>query len=258
MWDIFHTIFKYREKESPDKLGLYPERVHVAAMPERRYLWTSRILVVMAGISMSLTMMLSLVVYLMLPQKTVAPRLLQINKYFSQLELVPRSEARIRATDLLAEQHITDYIILRNTITNDYDELLSRWGKGEIVYWYSSRSVFEAFYKSDVRFNIMQFREKGLQRFVKIEWVRPLTMGLWQAQYLTMDVLPGVEKVDTKIWRATMRIAFMRVELPKKEDMIKNPFGFVVRNYSLSYVGTPETSAHYLERAKELTEGAYK
>lgn len=257
MWDIFHTVFKYREKESPDKLGLYPERVHIAALPERRYLWTSRLLVILAVISMSFTMMLALSICLMLPQKTVYPRLLQINKYFSILELVQPAEKKIYATDLLAEQHITDYIILRNTITNDYDELLSRWGKGEIVYWYSARSVFESFYKSDARHNLMQFREKGLQRFVKVEWVRPLTMGLWQAQYLTMDVLPGVEKIDTKIWRATMRIAFMRVQNQKKEDMIKNPFGFVVLNYSLSYVGTPETSAHYLERAKELTEGAY-
>ena len=40
MLDIFQTIFKYREKKSPDQLGFYPEKVHVSAMPERRYLWT--------------------------------------------------------------------------------------------------------------------------------------------------------------------------------------------------------------------------
>ena len=175
-----------------------------------------------------------------------------------QNNMLINDEIYTRATDLLAEQHITDYIILRNTITNDYDELIARWGPGEIVYWFSARPVYEAFYRGDVTHNIVQFKEKGLQRFVKVEWVRPLTMGLWQAQYLTMDVLPGVEKVDTKIWRATMRIAFLRLPFKTKEDQIKNPFGFVVQNYSLSYVGTPETSAHYLERARELTEGAYQ
>ena len=40
----------------------------------------------------------------------------------------------------------------------------------------------------------------------------------------SMDVLPGVEKIDTKIWRATMRIAFLRLPFPSKEDQIKNPF----------------------------------
>lgn len=258
MFEIFHTVFKYKEKESPDKLGLYPERVHVNAMPERRYLWTSRILVILACISMCINMMLALTVYLLLPQKSVYPRLLKINKYFSQLELVETAEVQIRATDLMAEQYITEYIILRNTITNDYDELLSRWGKGEIIYWYSARTVFESFFKNEVRQNLALFREKELQRFVKVEWVRPLTMGLWQAQYITMDVVPGVEKVDTKIWRATMRIGFERVINARKEDMIKNPFGFIVRNYSLSYVGTPESSPHYLERARELADRAYQ
>ena len=216
------------------------------------------LLVIMAAISMSISMMLALTIYLLIPQKSVYPRILQINKYFSELELVKNDEIYTRATDLLAEQHITDYIILRNTITNDYDELLARWGKGEAVYWFSAKPVYDAFYKGDVTHNIMQFKEKGLQRFVKVEWVRPLTMGLWQAQYLTMDVLPNSSKVDTKIWRATMRIAFIKLPFPSKEDQIKNPFGFVVQNYSLSYVGTPETSAHYLERARELTEGAYQ
>ena len=258
MFEIFHTIFKYREKESPDQLGLYPERVHVNAMPERRYLWTSRILVILAAISMSITMMLALTIYLLVPQKTVYPRILQINKYFSELELVQNDEVNTRATDLLAEQHITDYIILRNTITNDYDELMSRWGPGEIVYWFSAKPVYEAFYRGDVTHNIMQFKEKGLQRFVKVEWVRPLTMGLWQVQYLTMDLLPGATKPDTKIWRATMRITYVKIPFTKREDAIANPFGFIVRNYSLAYHGTPETSAHYLETVKKETEDTYR
>ena len=258
MFEILHSLFKHKEKESPDKLGLYPEMVHINAMPERRYLWTSRIMVILASISMCLNMMLAMTVYILIPQKTVYPRLLQINKYFSQLELVKNSEVRTKATDLLAEQYIRDYITLRNTITNDYDELLARWGKGEIVFWTSARSVYEVFNASDVQHNMMLFKEKGLQRFVKIEWVRPLTLGLWQAQYLTMDIVPGVEKVDTKIWRVTMRIMFARIPFPSKEDRIKNPFGFLVLNHSLSYVGTPESSAHYLERAKGNAENKAK
>ena len=70
MFDIFHTIFKYKEKESPDVLGLYPERVHVTAMPERRYLWTSRILVIIASMSICINIMLASTIYLLLPQRT--------------------------------------------------------------------------------------------------------------------------------------------------------------------------------------------
>lgn len=79
-------LFRFREKKSPDKLGLYPEAVHIDAMPERRYLWTSRILVIVGAISMSVTIMLACTVYLLLPQRGARPRLLQTNKFFSQLE----------------------------------------------------------------------------------------------------------------------------------------------------------------------------
>ncbi len=254
MFDIFYTVFKYKEKESPDKLGLYPERAHTQAMPERRYLWSSRILVILAVISMSITMMLALTIYLMLPQKTVYPRLLQINKYFSQLELVQPAERHILVTDLIAEQHISEYITLRNAITSDYDQLLSRWGQRQTIFWYSDANVYNKFYSTDVKYNLMLFKKKALQRYVKVEWVRPLTFGLWQAQFLTMDMSPDTDKIDTKIWRATLRITYMNLPFKTKDDAMKNPFGFVVTNYSLGYVGTPDTSPHYLQRARELAE----
>ena len=66
MLDILRTVFKYREKQSPDKLGLYPEQVHVQAMPERRYLWTSRFLVITACLSICLSMMLAMTIFLLL------------------------------------------------------------------------------------------------------------------------------------------------------------------------------------------------
>ena len=127
MWDIFNTVFKYKEKESPDKLGLYPESVHVDAMPERRYLWTSRILVIVACMSISFNMMLASIIYLMLPQRSAYPRLLYINDYFSQLEQLQPQERRISATDLITEQHIYNYIMLRHAIPEDFDELNEKW-----------------------------------------------------------------------------------------------------------------------------------
>ena len=108
MFEIFNTIFKYKEKQSPDQLGLYPERVHVEAMPERRYLWTSRVLVILTCLGISFNMMLAATIYLLLPQRTVYPRLFQINKYFSMLEQVQPAEINYPVSDLITEEHITE------------------------------------------------------------------------------------------------------------------------------------------------------
>ncbi len=253
MLDIFHTIFKYREKESPDRLGYYPERVHINAMPERRYLWTSRVLVICACLSICINMMLASTIYVLLPQRSVAPQLFQINKYFSQLEQVQPAEVRMPVGDLVAEQHINEYIMLRFLISSDYDELISRWGRGSTIYWYSSSPVYEDFAKNDIAYNVMQFREKGLRRDVEIEWTRPLSRGLWLGQFKTLDYLPEYNFPIVNFWRATLRIGFTTIPFKSREDAIANPFGFLVTSFSLAYHGSPKSSKHYLETVKKTT-----
>ena len=257
MFVILHSIFRYKDKKSPDELGLYPESVHIEAMPERRYLWASRVLVIIACLSICFNMMLASGIYLMLPQRTVMPKLFQINKYFSMLEQVQPAEINFPVSDLITEEHITEYIINRYIVTSDYDELMSRWAKGSTLYWYSSGPVFDDFAKNDAEYNIMQFREKSLQRDVEIEWIKPLARGLWQVQFRTIDYTPDAAEPAVTIWRATLRVAYVRIPFPKKEDGILNPFGFLVTNFSLAYHGTPESSAHYLETAKKVTEEAF-
>lgn len=257
MFDIFKTIFKYKEKESPDKLGKYPEAAHVNAMPERRYLWTSRILVIISSISISLSMMLASTVYLLLPQRGAAPYLLQTNNYFSQLELTQKAEKTVPVQDLITEQYIEEYINLRHVISNDYDELMSRWAAGSQLYWLSSRMVFQSFAANDVQNNILQFRMRGLMRLVEVEWIKPMTRGLWHAQFITLDYYPGEEKPVINIWRAYLRVVFTDINFYNKEQRVMNPFGFLVLNYSLSYMGTPDEPESYLNTAKEARNQIY-
>ena len=258
MFDIFHTIFKFKEKESPDQLGFYPERVHIKAMPERRYLWTSRILVILACISICINMMLASTIYVLLPQIRVAPQLFQINKYFSQLEQVQPMLVSMPVGDLIAEQHINTYILQRYVITEDYDELLRRWGVGSTIYWYSSNQVYADFSKNDVAYNMMQFREKGLRRDVEIEWTRPLSRGLWQVQFRTIDYLPNQSKPSVNIWRATLRIKKTKIPFAKTEDAIANPFGFLVLSYSLAYHASVQDPENYLNVIRETTENQFR
>lgn len=134
-------LFRFREKKSPDKLGLYPEAVHIDAMPERRYLWTSRILVIVGAISMSVTIMLACTVYLLLPQRGARPRLLQTNKFFSQLENSDPAE-KMPVMDLVTEQLIEKYIKLRHEIPESQSQLYNRWAMKSEFYWLSSVGVF--------------------------------------------------------------------------------------------------------------------
>ena len=253
MFDIFNTIFKYKEKASPDKLGLYPERVHVDAMPERRYLWTSRVLVIIACFSICFNMMLAASLYVMLPQRGSAPQLFYIDKYFSQIERMQPFELKYPVSNLITEENITNYIMMRYIITNDYDELARRWAEGSYIYWHSNGEVFQDFQRYDARYNLIQFRQKNMMRDVEIDWIRPLTRGLWQTQFRTLDYMPNADEPIISTWRATMRIQYVVFNRVNHEDSLKNPFGFLVTNYSLSYLGLENDTEHYLSQAKRIT-----
>lgn len=255
MFDIFRTLFKYREKESPDELGYFPEKVHVESFPERRYLWTSRLLVILAGLSICFNMMLASAIYLMLPVIRVSPRFYSINKYFSQIEQIQPREVKFPVSDLITEQHIQEYLTLRYTITNDYEDLLQRWGSGSALFWYSTPAVYSDFITTDVQPNLMQFRKNGLERYIEIEWIRPLSHGLWQAQFMTYDFTAKNRTPVINYWRATMRIIYARLNFEEKEDRVLNPYGFLVASYSLAYHGAEGETESYIDTARRRSQG---
>ena len=66
MFNLFYTLFKYKEKAQKDELGYYPEKVDVKAFPERRFLWTSRFFVVVSCLSLCFSMILGGILCLMI------------------------------------------------------------------------------------------------------------------------------------------------------------------------------------------------
>ncbi len=253
MFDIFHTLFRYKEKESPDELGAFPVRVHVGAFPERRYLWTSRFLVILAGLSICLNMILVLSIYLMIPSIKVQPTFFNINKYFSQIEMVQPREIKYPVTDLISEQYIREYLLNRYTITNDIEETIQRWRPGSKLFWTSTPNVYTDFKSGELSINLRQMKQ-GLQRYIDIAWIRPLLRGLWQAQFTTYDIMPGQKPVIV-YWRVTMRVVYAKLSFKDKDDQIMNPYGFLVASYSLAYHGAEGDNESYIDTARRQARG---
>ena len=152
---------------------------------------------------------------------------------------------------MLTEYYIDEYILLRHVISDDYDELVARWAAGAKLYWLSSHRVFQSFITNDVENSIRQFRTRSMVRMVEVEWVRPITKGLWLAQFITLDKYPDEIAPIVNIWRAYMRVGFTAINYANRRQRELNPFGFLVLNYSLAYVGTPDEPMSYLNTAKD-------
>ncbi len=255
MIEIFHTLFKYKEKESPDQLGAYPERVHVEAFPERRYLWTSRLLVMLAVISISFNMMLASTIYVLLPQITVYPNFFSINDYFSQVEMVQKREISFPVADLVSEKYIDDYLNLRYTITDNEREMKKRWGSGSSFYWMQTPAVYNEFLSADYNVSLNMSKKNKMQRYIKVDWIRPLLRGLWQAHFQTYDFYPDKTEPVVTHWRTTMRIMYVRLSFLDKAKRMLNPYGFLISSYSLAYYGQEGVEESYMETARKRSQG---
>lgn len=248
MFDIFNTLFRYKDKKSPDELGAYPIKVHIDAFPERRYLWTSRLLVILSGLSICLNMILVLTIYLLVPSVKVQPQFFNINKYFSQIERVQPRVLNYPVPDLITEQYIRQYLYVRYTMGDDAADLIEQWRTGSPLFWYSSPAVYSEFQSGEMQANIAGYK-KGMRRAIIIQWIKALSPGLWQTQFATYETTPGAQPSIT-YWRATIRVAYTSLQFPNKEDKILNPYGFVVMSYSLAYHGAEGDKESYIDAAR--------
>lgn len=249
MLDLLKAVFKYQQRRSPDKLGLYPETVHTNAIPERRYLWTTRLLVIFASLSICLNIVLTSTLYIMIPQRGATPRLLIKDDYFNQLRMLNRQEVNVSPKDLLSEHLIREYVKTRHTVPSQYDDLKNKWREGSNFYWMSEQSVYEEFASENLEQLLHSYQTSGFTRKVDIEWVRAVASGLWVVRFATYDYYSHSKIPLVNIWHAYIRSVMALVDYDNKSLRYHNPFGFYVIGYSLSYIGSPDNVEGYMAEA---------
>lgn len=240
MANIFKLLFKHDDDDGFDKLGLYPEKVHVTALPERRYLFTSRYLVIVSIVNICLTVMLTCFLFFLLPKKRITPRLMAINKSFQSVEIIEPDERSVDFIVLASEKSIAEYIFLRHSIVNNMNEMNRRWSTSSQIFWYSDSAVYQEFQQVAVPAQLALMQEENLTRNVEIVMIAKRYGNVWRAEFLTHDTSPKFEGVRTTVWKALLRVGFSPKQYPNKDEAIKNPLNFTITSYSVSSLGNPE------------------
>ncbi len=236
MFDLLYTLFKYKEKDLKDELGYYPEKVSVSAFPERRYLWTSRFLVVFSCISMCVTMILGCVLCLMIPQKKSEVMPLQIDYKKHEVTRMQYAEYNAFASNLVTDSVMADYIINRYTIGEEFEELANRYSENEFFYLASSEEVWGEFERTEKPYFEM-LQKTGVRRKVIIEQSYPVSFNFWQVRFQTVDTYPNSDEKLVSSWLASIRMTFSFTKYDNKKQGLKNPYGTSVVVYNLSYLG---------------------
>lgn len=211
---------------------------------EAYYCWLSRLVLLMAIISLGFFASASLVLFRLAPEVRVEPFLIirqDNSETMVRYEVISQDMA---SSKQIMETFIRQYVTLRNAIINDEREMQSRWFLGGMISYLSSTKVFNEF-NAPARAELQEALSSQLVRDVEIISIGKIggeKSPVWKVDFRTYDLSPenrndktGAMVLVTKYWTASVTAFF----IPERMFMSKrlmNPLGFTVTRYSQAEV----------------------
>ena len=222
-------IFNSDSGKTNDVMGEYPVKLHVPAMPERRYLNTTRIMTLLSIFSICVMMVLAIFLYLLPPQIRSVPRFAAVNSLDNDIQWIGSFSSRAHASYFIVEKLVSDYVVMRRQVVPNVEAMKDHYKEGQDLGIFSSGSTFTAIRNDSSRI-LRDIERHGLKRDVKILWAKPLTNGVWRVRYEITDTYRDTVEPEVSSWYAIVTFAFRPGAL-SRSNLMKNPFGFIVTDY---------------------------
>lgn len=254
--NIISFFFRRSKADSPDVLGRYPEHMQVPALPERRYLKTSRLLALF--IFLNLAALIAIAGFYTYYADRVDVRIFNRNLVHlytldsSRQVLIPSEHAtkRISSIVLFSEKLLRNYIYNRHSIVWDNAVMKSRWDIGGPVHIFSSHKKVYAPFRVGADGVFAESRTVGFVRDVHIYELKLIKANLWEAVIDTFDMpIPDAYKQlcpctdnskaclsckEKHAYRRLRHRVFIRTTFNGPKTL-GNPLGFLVESYNMLY-----------------------
>ncbi len=241
----------FKNIDSRDKLGAYPENMHVEALPERRYLKTSRILAIFAFISIIANFAMGFIYIRMarLQNATIfnptGPALYQIDYVNQKISSVESPAKALNAQILIGEKLIREFINLKYDTAMPLNNVMTNFSEtGDISLYFANKNDFD-----QLRNNTIYTRESGEMTNVYIYSVKYLGNTLFEAIFDVfyfneqtnpygcvcfmekVECLPCLRKTASRIQRIHgFYSASILNFTPESVRTHRNPFNFKILN----------------------------
>ncbi|MCP4395600.1 MAG: hypothetical protein GY804_15235 [Alphaproteobacteria bacterium] len=250
-----NNFFSKTPSEKEDHLGAYPLEVHVDAFPERRYLWTMRRLAIICIISLCLNVIFGFL-------STIIIRKLQTEMVLGQFvesknTVLPMSTSEVtsKAKSIYVEKKIVEYIFLRHSVEDNYQNMEKRFGEKSYLMLLTSEGVALEDLKKHVGIRLNALKKYEITqsaRITDITNVRAKDGKFYQVTFLVkrenisgekfpqilsyQAVIAAKLKIDN-VGRITDTLRVLKTnnndeDIKKRQDYeLKNPLGFSVVDY---------------------------
>lgn len=197
-------------------------------------MWTARAFAVITALSICCNIVLILAIFQVLPLYRVEPFLLTFQNRSEQVYNIQPIKEGLRNQKAITEVFVREYVLLRSTFDREIPEMEARWMPGGPIQEMSDPKVYQDFLTNTANKALAVIRARGLSREVKILSVNELTNGIWQVEYETRDMYPDSDRPEVNYWTASLSVGY-RTKSVKYGDRLKNPVGFTVSRYSLTF-----------------------
>ena len=208
--------------------------VFVANVAEKRYLWTARAFAVITAVSLCCNIILLLAIAQVIPLYRVEPFLLTFQNKEEQIYNIQPVSGKMTDNKIVTESFVRQYVLMRSSFNRDISEIEARWMPGGLIQEMSSPAVYDEFVKNTANRALDLIRNRRMIRDVRIMTVNELGSGIWQVEYETRDMYPDSRTPEINYWTASLKVTY-RYKRVKFKERLKNPIGFTVVNYALSY-----------------------
>jgi type IV secretory pathway component VirB8 len=216
-----------------DKVGRYPAHVHVPALESRRYLWTSRAYAIALYISLSFSVVLASMLFMLVSMKSTSPMLVHFPSHREwATSMIEPHLVRRSGLDVLAEKMIGEYVKIREEITPENPALMDRY-----VQFIAARSSDEqfAFFQNQRPAMMESYRIRRFYRQVDVDRVGRIGNS-FLVDYKTTDFDLTGREVQKLGWQAIIAAQWQAQVTAAQAAKETNPLGFGVSAYEARVV----------------------
>jgi hypothetical protein len=243
----FLSFLKRKEKQIPtnqDALGAYPERIQISAIPERRYLRTTRVLAIFTFLNLAASLVLIgyCIYYAALSDVNINRHIYTIDPVYKRVYAAEYDKQKVSARELILEEAVSDYIKARTEVNMDIN--LQKKNIATVKkFMPEDENILKAYQKeANDLFNLA--RSKKVNKETYIYDIQKTPSGMWKAVIDVFDVQPESifnpicsckevtrECIDCKIKNNRGRHrywAFVRPYFMSVPSTLNNPFGIKI------------------------------
>ncbi len=214
------------------------DKINNNSLKEIYFRWLSRLVVICAVLSLGLFLSASLVIFRLAPEIIVEPLLIISQNDSETMVRYEPITNKMPSLKQMTELFVRQYVIVRNTVINDEQEMRTRWGPGGIIAYLSEPRVYREFVGEHID-NISSMFDNEYSSEVRIDSIHKISENS-PAWIVNFTIYNLSRSRTSKGGALTLKKTKMRASvtprfIPERRTVFArliNPLGFTVMKYN--------------------------